>query len=78
MKNRSILFILFVALLMLVSSSVYASSISITGTVKQPLNLSMEDLCRFKTVRIQLNEILKDKSYRGASVLQWRSSQDTA
>ncbi|MBN1905862.1 MAG: hypothetical protein JW927_12270 [Deltaproteobacteria bacterium] len=43
-----------------------SKSISITGTVKQPLNLSMEDLCRFKTVRIQLNEILKDKSYKGA------------
>jgi hypothetical protein len=43
-----------------------AASISISGSVKQPLNLSIQDICRFKTVRIQLNEILKDRSYRGA------------
>jgi precorrin-4 methylase/DMSO/TMAO reductase YedYZ molybdopterin-dependent catalytic subunit len=49
-----------------ICTNIYAASISITGAVKQPLNLSMEDICRFKTVRIQLNEILKDKSYRGA------------
>ena len=57
---------LIVSLMLPVNSSVYAASISITGAVRQPLNLSIEDLCRFKTVRIQLNEILKDKSYRGA------------
>ena len=66
MKNRSIFITLIAGLLLFINLSVYGSSISITGTVKQPLNLSMEDLCRFKTVRVQLNEILKDKSYRGA------------
>jgi precorrin-4 methylase len=44
----------------------YAGSISITGTVKQPLNLSLEELSRFKTIRVQLNEVMKDGSYRGA------------
>lgn len=47
-------------------NELFAATISITGAVKQPLNLSIEDICRFKTVRIQLNEILKDGSYRGA------------
>ena len=49
-----------------ICGDIFAASVSITGAVKQPLNLSIEDLCRFKTVQIQLNEILKDKSYRGA------------
>lgn len=65
---KKIPFILFISIL-LTCPSLFASnnkSISISGTVKQPLNLSMEDICRFNTVRIQLNEILKDKSYRGA------------
>ena len=60
---------IFILSLLLSCPSIFASnskSISITGTVKQPLNLSIEDICRFKTVRIQLNEILKDGSYRGA------------
>jgi precorrin-4 methylase len=57
---------LLVLLLFLFCNELFAASISITGAVKQPLNLSIEDICRFKTVRIQLNEILKDKSYRGA------------
>ena len=66
--NKKIIYSLFfiVSLILPVSSPVYAASVSITGAVKQPINLSIEDLCRFKTVRIQLNEILKDKSYRGA------------
>lgn len=59
-----------VSLVILISfficNDLLAYSVSITGAVKQPLNLSMEDICKFKTVRIQLNEILKDKSYRGA------------
>jgi precorrin-4 methylase/DMSO/TMAO reductase YedYZ molybdopterin-dependent catalytic subunit len=47
-------------------ASVYGANISVTGSVKQPLNLSIEDLSWFKTTRVQLNEVLKDGSYRGA------------
>ena len=64
MKKYISIVILLVSLFVCIR--VHAASISISGTVRQPLNLSTEDLCRFKTVRIQLNEILKDKSYRGA------------
>lgn len=63
---KKIISALAIILTIFIWTDLYAKSVSITGTVKQPLNLSIEDLCRFKTVRIQLNEILKDRSYRGA------------
>ena len=49
-------------------SDVYAYSgnpISITGAVRQPLNLSIEDINRYQTVRVQLNEVMKDGTYKG-------------
>jgi len=49
-----------------IGSSLFAGSLSITGNVKQPLNLSLVDLTRFNTVRVQLNEVRKDGSYKGA------------
>ncbi len=63
--KKYLTFVLFLFL----STCLYASdlpSISITGAVKQPLNLSSEDLASFQTARVQLNEVLKDNSYRGA------------
>lgn len=44
----------------------FGASLSIGGSVKQPLNLSIEALAGFRTVRVQLNEIMKDGSYRGS------------
>ena len=41
-------------------------AISITGAVKQPLNLTMGDLARFEPVQVRLNEITRDKNYHGA------------
>ncbi len=41
-------------------------SISITGVVKQPLNLTMDDLRRFESVSVRLNEVATDRSYHGA------------
>jgi hypothetical protein len=49
-----------------VGTELYAASISITGAVKHPLNLSLDALGGFKTIRVQLNEIMKNGSYRGA------------
>ncbi len=40
--------------------------ISITGVVKQPFNVTSEDLHRFDTVSVRLNEITRDKNYHGA------------
>jgi precorrin-2 methylase len=41
------------------------SFLSIIGNVRQPLNLSIEDLGRYQTVRVQLNEVMKDGSFKG-------------
>jgi len=47
-------------------TSAAAPTFSITGLVKQPITMGIDDLARFQTVRVQLNEIMKDKSYKGA------------
>ena len=52
-----------------ISSELYASSdscLSVMGLVKQPLNLTTDDLSGFQTSRVQLNEIMKDGTYSGA------------
>jgi precorrin-4 methylase len=49
-----------------IGAQLHAASFSVTGSVKQPLNLSLEDLRGFTPIRVQLNEVLKDGSYRGA------------
>ncbi|MDQ7786139.1 MAG: hypothetical protein RDU01_00870 [Thermodesulfovibrionales bacterium] len=41
-------------------------SISITGVVNQPLNLTMDDLYRFESVGVRLNEVTTDRNYHGA------------
>jgi precorrin-4 methylase len=41
-------------------------AISITGAVRQPLNLSLEDLQRLETVAVRLNEVTMDRQYHGA------------
>jgi precorrin-4 methylase/DMSO/TMAO reductase YedYZ molybdopterin-dependent catalytic subunit len=40
-------------------------SIGITGVVRQPLNLSMDDLRKFESVSVRLNEVTVDKSFHG-------------
>ncbi|MFZ5905872.1 MAG: molybdopterin-dependent oxidoreductase [Nitrospirota bacterium] len=41
-------------------------SLSISGTVKQPLNLTMDDLRRFESVSVRLNEVTTDRNFHGA------------
>jgi precorrin-4 methylase/DMSO/TMAO reductase YedYZ molybdopterin-dependent catalytic subunit len=41
-------------------------TIGITGAVRQPLNLSVEDLQRFEAVTVRLNEVTMDRQYHGA------------
>jgi precorrin-4 methylase len=55
-----VLFILFVF-----SGVAFSSSINVTGVVKQPLNLSMDDLRRFESVSARLNEVTADKGFHG-------------
>jgi len=80
-RSLFIIFILVSCLFSLNGIGAEASSVSISGLVKQPLNLGMEDLDRFQTVRVQLNDIMKDKTYRGAYYyhgVTLRSLLDTA
>jgi DMSO/TMAO reductase YedYZ molybdopterin-dependent catalytic subunit len=39
--------------------------ISITGLVRQPIHISMDDLSRFEAVNVRLNEIKRDRNYQG-------------
>ncbi len=60
----------FLILLFLVFSNgnVFAKSpscLSVTGLVKQPLNLTVEDLERCQSMRVQLNEVTEAGDYRG-------------
>lgn len=41
------------------------SVLSITGLVKQPLNLTVEDLEKHRSIRVQLNEVMEDGGYHG-------------
>lgn len=41
-------------------------TLSITGAVRQPLNLSLEDLQKMETVSVRLNEVTRDQQYSGA------------
>lgn len=41
------------------------SQISITGVVKQPLNLTIEDLARFEPISVRLNEVTTDGNFHG-------------
>jgi len=45
-------------------------AISITGAIRQPLNLTLEDLQRFEAVTVRLNEVTMDRQYHGAFYLR--------
>jgi precorrin-2 methylase len=45
-------------------------TVSITGAVRQPLNLTIEDLQRLETVTVRLNEVTMDRQYNGAFYLR--------
>jgi precorrin-4 methylase len=40
--------------------------ISITGVVKQPFNVTLEDLKKFEPIDVRLNEVTRDKNFNGA------------
>jgi precorrin-4 methylase len=41
------------------------STLAITGLVRQPLNLTRQDLNGFDAIRVQLNEVMSDGSFQG-------------
>jgi hypothetical protein len=68
MPKKSAFVCIFLLVILLSVNGLAASSpaISITGSVKQPLTLTMEDLRRFESVTARLNEVSTDKSFHGA------------
>lgn len=40
--------------------------VSISGSVRQPLNVTMDNLSRFESVSVRLNEVTSDGTYHGA------------
>jgi hypothetical protein len=81
MKTRCFILLLSALCFLNVMTATAATNINITGLVKQPLNLGIEDLGRFLTVKVQLNEVMRDKTYRGAFYYQGvtlRALLDTA
>jgi hypothetical protein len=72
MKSRLISCLIFF-LVLLFSCSIFADgqpSIKISGEVKQPLSITVDDIARFQKVNVQLNEVMRDKTYKGAFFYQ--------
>ena len=41
-------------------------TVSVTGAVRQPLNLTLQDLQKLEAVTVRLNEVTMDHHYNGA------------
>jgi len=67
MYKKLVWFSLLLFIFSLSAHGLAASSpaISITGTVKQPLNVTMDDIRRFESVNARLNEVTADKNFHG-------------
>jgi DMSO/TMAO reductase YedYZ molybdopterin-dependent catalytic subunit len=66
---RRVLSISFLAGLLFLAANGWGASgrvISITGAVRQPLNVNTDDLSRFESVSVRLNEVTSDRAYHGA------------
>jgi precorrin-4 methylase len=46
------------------------AGLSITGAVLQPLHLTMDDLSRYQTIQVQLNEVRSDGGFHGVFTYQ--------
>jgi len=67
MRNKHCLLLVVLSFSLLWGISAQAQPfLQVTGAVRQPLNLSIEDLERYQSIQVQLNEVMKDGTYRGA------------
>ena len=67
MRNKHLLLTLLFLLACTCQSSAHAQPLlRITGMVRQPLSLTLQDLERYQSLQVQLNEVMEDGSYRGA------------
>lgn len=69
MKNGPgiILAALFIALL---AWPTLSSALTIGGAVRQPLNLATDDLARYDSVEVRLNDLTRDKRFNGVFMFQ--------
>jgi hypothetical protein len=65
--KKSFTFLITFAVLCIVCApcSASASTLAITGLVRQPLHLTGQDLNGFDAIRVQLNEVMSDGRFRG-------------
>ncbi len=68
MNKKLPLFCSFLLVFLLSANGWTASSpeLNVTGSVKQPLNLSLADLNKFTPVSVRLNEVTRDNSFHGS------------
>ena len=68
MHKKLSLFCSFLLVFLLSANGWTASSpeLNVTGVVKQPLNLSLEDINKFTSVRVRLNEVTRDNNFHGS------------
>ncbi len=62
---KSSLGIVFTALLILLAAPASSPALTIGGAVRQPLNFGNEDLARFDSVTVRLNDLTRDKQFNG-------------
>ena len=65
MRRKIVLTLLAVLALSWLSGAASLQAFTIGGAVRQPLNLSTEDLSRMESVSVRLDEITVDKQFRG-------------
>jgi DMSO/TMAO reductase YedYZ molybdopterin-dependent catalytic subunit len=70
MKKIHLLLTFVVIFAFIASAEAASTGIRITGEVACSLTLTAEDLSRFQSVRVQLNEVMKDGTYRGTFYYQ--------
>jgi precorrin-4 methylase len=69
LKKNTLVSLIFIFFLTFFSVAVSwggsSPAISITGSVRQPLNLTLDDLQKLEAVTVRLNEVTTDKEYNG-------------
>lgn len=67
MLKRVVVCFSFLAAILMYCADCRAASpaINITGSVKQPMSITMDDLRRFESASARLNEVTRDKSFHG-------------
>lgn len=63
--SRKITFVLFVVFVLWATAASQAAALTLGGAVRQPLNLGADDLGRMESVSVRLNELTRDKEFRG-------------